>query len=543
MRLKGNMITMMLLIVLAVSLGFYGCDLTMGRAGEGTLTLTFGSAGRSIEWTPALDMEIATYTVSGTGPGDGDSFLEEGFTGSTFTKSGLTVGDWDIVVDGYNADGIQVGSAAVDVTIRKSQQTSEIATLRPLGGTGSLNLTVSWTDSESKLADPSVSAVILDESDSLIERISTPDGLTLGGDGLSATGTIESLAVGWYEVTLSLSEKIPDGDSEVVWQGVFVLRIVNGQTTSGTVVIPENLISFGTGSVSITLEEDMDDPLAVAFTGPPEDETVMYGNSVTFTSSGTYSDSAGFRWYVDGVRQTGETGLSFSYTFDEVGTYIVSLLVLDGGVLGGYSKTVEVDPYEVGDLGPSGGYVFYDDLLGYDMDGSGTIEGDEKDFLDGVNNGVLSGVRYLEAAPYGWYDGGDDPANYFGVYRSEGTYEVVGTGTAIGTGKVNTTDLVTAMGDASYFDAGDDMIEDYAARLCYIHVAGGFSDWFLPSKDELYLVYTNLKVQGLGGFSGGYYWSSSETSVNSVWDQTFSNGGQLSSSRYFMDRIRPVRCF
>lgn len=175
MRLKGNMITMMLLIVLAVSLGFYGCDLTMGRAGEGTLTLTFGSAGRSIEWTPALDMDIATYTVSGTGPGDGDSFLEEGFTGSTFTKSGLTVGDWDIVVDGYNADGIQVGSAAVDVTIRKSQQTSEIATLRPLGGTGSLNLTVLWTDSESKLADPSVSAVILDESDSLIERISTPD--------------------------------------------------------------------------------------------------------------------------------------------------------------------------------------------------------------------------------------------------------------------------------------------------------------------------------------------------------------------------------
>jgi hypothetical protein len=41
-------------------------------------------------------------------------------------------------------------------------------------------------------------------------------------------------------------------------------------------------------------------------------------------------------------------------------------------------------------------------------------------------------------------------------------------------------------------------------------VLGGYSDWYLPSKDELNKLYLN-KV-AVGGFASYYYWSSSEDS-------------------------------
>ena len=63
---------------------------------------------------------------------------------------------------------------------------------------------------------------------------------------------------------------------------------------------------------------------------------------------------------------------------------------------------------------------------------------------------------------------------------------------------------------------------------------GGYRDWFLPSKDELNLMYRSLKVRGLGGFSSYYYWTSSETPgsyPNRAWSQRFSDGLQEGSRR------------
>jgi hypothetical protein len=73
---------------------------------------------------------------------------------------------------------------------------------------------------------------------------------------------------------------------------------------------------------------------------------------------------------------------------------------------------------------------------------------------------------------------------------------------------------------------------------------GGYSDWFLPSKDELNLMYTNLKVAGVGGFVANGYWSSSEDNAHSAWGQRFGTYVyQPGVPKYNEGRVRAVRAF
>jgi hypothetical protein len=53
----------------------------------------------------------------------------------------------------------------------------------------------------------------------------------------------------------------------------------------------------------------------------------------------------------------------------------------------------------------------------------------------------------------------------------------------------------------------------------------GFSDWYLPARDELNIMYTNKGSMPVGeGFAGELYWSSTEYSANAACFQSFFNG-------------------
>jgi hypothetical protein len=51
---------------------------------------------------------------------------------------------------------------------------------------------------------------------------------------------------------------------------------------------------------------------------------------------------------------------------------------------------------------------------------------------------------------------------------------------------------------------------EIAKTACQELLLNGYSDWHLPSKEELYSVYVNLKQPGLVNFNNGFYWSSSK---------------------------------
>ncbi|MBS1983237.1 MAG: DUF1566 domain-containing protein [Bdellovibrionales bacterium] len=80
-----------------------------------------------------------------------------------------------------------------------------------------------------------------------------------------------------------------------------------------------------------------------------------------------------------------------------------------------------------------------------------------------------------------------------------------------------------------------------AARACGVDSSGahGRTDWYLPAKDELNVLYTNMA--SIGGFSATLYWSSTEFNNNFAWRQNFSSGSQNASSKDSGYRVRCVR--
>lgn len=99
------------------------------------------------------------------------------------------------------------------------------------------------------------------------------------------------------------------------------------------------------------------------------------------------------------------------------------------------------------------------------------------------------------------------------------------TDTAIGVGLSNTDAMIAEYGDN----------DNYWWKLIKEKRDSTGLKWFMPSKDELNMMYDNRTVitsQGGDAFQTDHpYWSSSEVSSYFVWYQNFSNGSQYENSK------------
>jgi hypothetical protein len=107
-----------------------------------------------------------------------------------------------------------------------------------------------------------------------------------------------------------------------------------------------------------------------------------------------------------------------------------------------------------------------------------------------------------------------------------------GTALTINSGASNTNIIVAGCSTAGI-----------AARLCYDMELNTYSDWYLPSHDELLLAYTNLHTQSLGGFANLYYWSSSEDDSGDSWYVGFDDGKTDDDSKDHAGYVRAIRNF
>jgi hypothetical protein len=107
-------------------------------------------------------------------------------------------------------------------------------------------------------------------------------------------------------------------------------------------------------------------------------------------------------------------------------------------------------------------------------------------------------------------------------------------------GPANTATAVAALGNNGGVS--------YAAQVCdALSVSSGgntYTDWYLPAKDELNVLFANRAA--VGGFTGGIYWSSTEFSGNpsgDSWAQVFASGFQGFSGKPNTNVVRCVRVF
>jgi len=180
-----------------------------------------------------------------------------------------------------------------------------------------------------------------------------------------------------------------------------------------------------------------------------------------------------------------------------------------------YDNTCEY--LEIGALA-HGGIVFYIDETGE----HGLVSALE-DLTDGATDPYGSGFNGYEWGCYGESVNGAD-------------------GQAIGTGYQNTMDIVNQ--ECATQNGGVT-----AAQAALDAEINGYSDWYLPSKDELLEMYNTIGNGGSEGNIGDFvddgwpYWSSSEYGNNFAWYVFFLDGLASSFGKYGANSVRVIRAF
>jgi hypothetical protein len=126
------------------------------------------------------------------------------------------------------------------------------------------------------------------------------------------------------------------------------------------------------------------------------------------------------------------------------------------------------------------------------------------------------------------------PTDLTGTFAWGCSTSSVATGSQIGNGQSNTLAVSIACDSNS------------AAFICHTTILNGFSDWYLPSLDELFKLYFNRTA--IGGFTTDSYWSSTQydgySSNCCAWKLTFSTtAGAGADSKGSHLRVRPIRSF
>ena len=85
----------------------------------------------------------------------------------------------------------------------------------------------------------------------------------------------------------------------------------------------------------------------------------------------------------------------------------------------------------------------------------------------------------------------------------------------------------------------------YAAGLARLHNGGGYTDWYLPSLQELNMCYNSItvidRVLGFNNFSMTAYWSSTEVDNTTAYFYITNIGNAQNGNKSFSQAVRAVR--
>ncbi len=290
------------------------------------------------------------------------------------------------------------------------------------------------------------------------------------------------------------------------------ITVANGGNVWIFLSNPSGYIINGLSKKTVVYKDTTVPPTAVTFEGVEQfggtsGTTDTMGLTLTFSVDPTTlaaSDitvTGATKGVLSGSGTTRTLAIS-NITVEDGETVTVAISNPSGFTISGSPQTAVIYKgivYNLRDTGPAGGLIFY------------------------INpNYATDGWRYLEA----WTS--DEVGTYQWDSRTSPTF--VGTSVLLGAGYANTYTYMT---------------EIYHPAAAVVRNAnhGGYNDWFLPSGDELDLMYENLKAESVGGFADALYWSSYEYVNNSAWVKGFGNGAWVYTNKSYSGRVRAVRAF
>ena len=103
-----------------------------------------------------------------------------------------------------------------------------------------------------------------------------------------------------------------------------------------------------------------------------------------------------------------------------------------------------------------------------------------------------------------------------------------------GTGAANTAAIVSGCAQANT-----------AAKVTDTYVLNGYTDWYLPSRDELYLLYLQRALVNATIAKNSYYQSSSQlnNSTTTNYIRTFNSDNEYGNPKGTAELVRAVRSF
>ena len=374
---------------------------------------------------------------------------------------------------------------------------------------------------------------------------------------LAAAGHVNSAALGYQAVTTS-PNTIQLGADGVTVQGSTAITNVrtSGSLTAGAVTYPNTngtagqvLTANNNGNASWTTIASVAD--ASTMTG-----TVAVANGGTGTTNGSLTGTSSITITAGGSNQniailpsgTGSVGIGTSSPN--------SLAILDASsTTKGFlpprmtyaQKTAIVSPPQglmiyCTNCGTNGEPEYFNGTSWVNMAGGtaasvpppplgSTYQGGKVFYILQPND-----PGYDANTPHGLIAAPSDiPYGTYKIFPS--CYASYGTSTALGTGAANTTKILACTAD-----------NENAAKLVDALTDGVYSDWYLPSKDELNLLYLNRNSAG-NNFASNEYWSSSElylwnySSYDNAWYQFFTDGSQSTTGKGYQKGVRAIRSF
>ncbi len=182
-------------------------------------------------------------------------------------------------------------------------------------------------------------------------------------------------------------------------------------------------------------------------------------------------------------------------------------------------------------------------------DGSGTLSWTNKGTTYSVGDFVLGGIVFWldETGQHGLVCAKQDYATTV-MWKTGGNGNNRAYGNGPLAGKMNTCIIIAAqvaIGDGS---------GTYAARICNeLQITEGgktYGDWYLPSKEEVNLMYQNRTTinatavaNGGSAFEGSQYWSSNEHGKYTAYTLDINTGTQTFDSKETFYWLRAIRAF